>query len=494
MCSVSTGMHSAEYPSDCGRIVSSRREFRSLVVLLAACALLAAQTLLADLAGISTVLALKYEAICALILVAALFTYLRYRVYEPQFIWLFLTTMFLFGFVFLDLFGIYGFGKIRAFVVYQVSSDVEKRALLNLIIAVLAFSIGWVAYGLKPRTSASPETQRSPSKQWQIAGIVGAAVLVPLVLRHYYEVFQFVRTQGYLAYQARGGPTKGFGVYLAEGLMWFLFAVFLAGMPTKRRFLMVVAVVVVPLLMAKMLSGQRAFSMTMLLALYWYWHWAYSKKVRLLLILPAIWGLMVLLTYIAAYRQGREYDFHLLPDLLVLFVNSQGVSVTTLLVGVQHSAELPLRDFGIANVFADVMMQFGKLSSRVFGSVPATLSEDAATYGYSGYLVTEALSRDLLPTGRSLGTSYLLELYLIGREWAQFLGGAAFGWLFHLLYKSTEKGRSYLLLYLILLPQLFFLPRAGLFSPIALNFASLCVLAMFLAVHIGRRVRARALR
>ncbi len=156
----------------------------------------------------------------------------------------------------------------------------------------------------------------------------------------------------------------------------------------------------------------------------------------------------------------------------------QGASVTTLLVSVEDIGEKPLAGFGFQNIFAEFFMQFDKLVYRLNHSVEPTLESVAFSHGYSGYLVTYALRSDLLATGASLGTSYVTELFLVGREGAQFVGGVLFGFAFHAFYGSIRNHRLTLLAFLILLLQLLYMPRMSIFSIVSLNFLPLLVLLL----------------
>lgn len=466
-----------------------QREISALIFLLLCGLIVAGQVVLAEVLDADPSRLLKLDVVIISVLLLAMFQFLRYRIFDPLVLWFFLLTLFMSNRVFLDILGIEDFGRIRNFVTYSIPTHVEARAILNLLIAMLAFCIGWIVRDLQqPLSAASRKGNAIPINTALVSvGQLGLIVCFPLIMGHYFLVASFVAENGYLAYHLGTGPSKSIPVYASEQMSWFFLAVFLSGIPSRRRFVTILTIIVIPLLMTRMFSGARGFSMVMLISVFWYWHSVYGKAVRLWLWIPV--GIVIVggLLQIGAYRGGVELDYQQLGALLLFFIDGQGSSVTTLLVSIENVGEKPLSEYGLTNILAELFMQIDKLLVRISGGTGASQLASAETYGYSGYLVTQALNKDVLASGASLGTSYITELFLAGREMAQIAGGLLFGYIFNCLYQQIHKGRLQLLTFLILLPQLLYLPRMSIFSVISANFVPIILLLVFMVARIFSR-------
>lgn len=459
--------------------LKATRESTVLFILFGICGILLCQIIAYDAFRLPGAEFLMLESVVIWFILISAYFYLGYRLIDPIVLWFLFLTLFMMSRVFLDVLGVEDLGQIRNFIRYSVSTEVEWRATLNLIIAMISFSIGWLLFARRQtRLPDNNPAERIISSEAALTriGLILLVLCVPAVFMYFASVALFVAEQGYLSYHLGQGPTKSIVIFALEQLSWLALALFLAGVPTRKTFIAVLLLIVIPLLVGRMLSGARGFSMVMIVTLFWYWHYIYNKNVRILVWLP-LSGLLVFgLLYIGAYRGGSYLEYDDLLQLGLYFLDGQGTSVTTLLASVEHIAEKPLADFGFSNIFAELFMQFDKLEYRITDSVQPSLESVAFDHGYSGYLVSHALRNDLLATGASLGTSYVTELFLVGREGAQFIGGVIFGYAFHKFFRAIHSHRLVFLGFLILLPQLLYLPRMSIFSIVSANFLPLTAL------------------
>ena len=78
--------------------------------------------------------------------------------------------------------------------------------------------------------------------------------------------------------------------------------------------------------------------------------------------------------------------------------------------------------------------------------------------------------------GFGMGSSYVAEFYLYGKEFAQLFLGLFFGFFFNWFFKKFKKDNSGLVIIFLILPSLVYTPRHSLFFFIQASFVSMVIL------------------
>jgi len=406
---------------------------------------------------------------------------LNLRSHEPISLFLFLFFLFLGSKIFLELFFNYGsLGEINFFISYNLSIDTQIRVVINLLISLIGIHMG-VLFALKKLSFNEDQfsiMSETTNKQYYFIGIILSIITFPIVLKYYYDISIYVKNMGYLSYHSGESAPKGVIVFFAEQLFWLGTAFFLASTPSKRKNIFFIVIVIMPLLYFMILTGKRGIVMTTIAVLFWYWFEVYKVKLNLLLLFSLIVTSIIGLVYIQFMRSGSDFEFESIISLFLMFFDSQASSLNTLSYSIEFINKRELSTYGFSNFFADIFTLFDKFYRRIFGMPELSLVEKMKKFGYSGYIITNNVSKDLLYEGSSTGTSYVAELFLLGREFSQFIGSVLLG--YFLIYLNKLKAqRKYLLLILVVLPELIYLPRMSFGSVLVYNFFSLLVLGTY---------------
>ena len=420
----------------------------------------------------------KYNII--LLFLYSLFSLIKLKknFYYPEIIFLFLFFLFLIGQILTDLYSSLNFfGNVNWFEVNIVfENEIQARAILNIALAIVGFHmVALIFYihnkmtDIKPQININIDIYR--------AGLGLLIFSFPFVIYHYFNATLFVINNGYFDYLNLGSK-KGLIIYFLEQLFWLGYALILASSPKKSNFILITIAFVLTVLFLKIGTGVRGIVMTTLIMIIWYSHFFYKlrfSKVSLVLLLTStIFGLM----WVGEYRDGSN-DLIFFSEIFEKFLYTQGASINTLLFSINFLELENFSDYSLSNIFAGILYKLDQFYRILFSLPPISLVEQADLFGYSGYIITNELPGNPLNLGKSLGTSYITELFLLGREVMQLIGGILVGYIIASINKALYS-RHALLLVSIIFPNLIYIPRMSFDSIITYNFLGLFIFVIIL--------------
>lgn len=425
---------------------------------------------------------LKIQIILVIVLNFVAFRTLKIPKHHPYFIFTALFCLFLISRILLDILGLCDISYSTHFMLYEFSEKTQSRTLHNLLLALYAFQFGClIAFYLTNKRQKKIDYRAISKINWLKFGIIIIVIFCPLLLAEYYKTASFVRQHGYFALQRSELHVKSYYTYIIEQVAWVGIAVFLAGMPTKKLFTIIMIGFIVPLLFVKIFSGVRGLVMCASFVFAWYYVQVYKIRVSyrflFIIVLPLT---IAFLLYIQSYRISQSMQVtQLSPETFRGFFYSQGFTLNTLMFSVEHHLEL-VPDFGFKNLFANFYALIDKAFIRLAGQPELSLMEKLDKYGYSGYLLTYHVNPYIFTEGRTMGTSYVTEFFLLGMEKLQLIGGFIFGYLFinfinKLQYKNWGIG-----VIILLLPEIIYIPRYALFGFLINNSIKLILFFSFI--------------
>jgi len=427
---------------------------------------------------------LKIQIIFVIAIAFVAFRILKIPKHHPYFIFTALFFLFLISRVVLDILGLCDISYSTHFMLYEFSEKTQSRTLHNLLLALYAFQFGClIAFYLTNKRQKAIDYRAISKTNWLKFGVIIIVVFCTLLLAEYYKTVGFIRQHGYYALQRSELHVKSYYTYIIEQVAWVGIAVFLAGMPTKKLFKIIMIGFIGPLLFVKIFSGVRGLVMCVSFVFAWYYVQVYRIRVsyRFLFIL-ALPLMIVFLLYIQSYRVSQSMQINQLsPDTFRGFFYSQGFTINTLMFSVEHHLEL-VPDFGFKNLFATLYALIDKAIIRFAGQPELSLMEKLDKYGYSGYLLTYRVNPSMFAQGKTMGTSYVTEFFLLGMEKLQLIGGFIFGYLFITFINTLQYKNWGIGVIILLLPEIIYLPRYALFGFLTNNFIKLTVFFSFIAL------------
>lgn len=396
-------------------------------------------------------------------------------------IFLYLFFLFLLGRVFLDIVGYGDFGHTNIFSTYVQSDNVKNRALLNLIIALYSVQIGaLIAFSINPMRQNINVLQTK--KSWlAISGIV-AIILFPFLSFYIIKKVLFVIQHGYFELQKGEAGVKGFSHFVLEQFIWTFLALFLASIPTKRGFYKILGFIILPLLLLQILTGVRGASMTMVLIVFWYYIYIYDVQISwkrvLFLLLFAVFFLLAIQTYRV---DNSNFSSIFNPVMLRSFLYSQGYTINTLMYSIEYESIL-VPNYSLKNLFSGIYELYDKASIRFQNMPELNFFEKTDKYAYSGFILSRQVNFTKFAEGQSMGTSYITELFLYGKEWAQLIGGLLFGFVFVSMTENLKKNHIGLAILILLMPNIIYLPRYAMFGFLANNIFKIILLVFTVAI------------
>jgi hypothetical protein len=412
--------------------------------------------------------ALKYISI-------AVFTYVFYSIrrvgteyHEPIFIFLFLFVIFLLNKVILEIF--FDFGSVSDvgfFVENNFDSLIVTKVLSLLIISMIGIHIGYIASFKRLGFIAQNFYVSKRGAKFIFAMIF---LTFPIVLNYYYNIMQYVVSNGYLAYHRGEVVPKSFSIFASEQFFWIGVSLYLASIPKMRNFLFLLLCLILPMLVMMIISGKRGIPISILLSMIWYFHQAYHVKFRILIYLILTPAISIFLLMVGVMRHGRTFEESQsnIAELLLMFFNQQAASLNTLIYSVAFQSDNALSDYSLWSFFADGTIFLDKIYRRIFGMKELSLEEKMQNYEYSGYLITNALDNSLLTEGMSTGTSYITELYLIGSILGVVAGSIILGYFFGKVRSIIQSYFGFFAM-ILLIPSIVYLTRMSFGSVIVGN-------------------------
>lgn len=369
--------------------------------------------------------------------------------------------IFMLGKVFLEVVFDFGsMGKVNYFISLELSPETEYLVLFNISLAILGtYFSTFIKIPWKPRV-------RLLNLGFEANRFVLALGFI-VVGKYFLDRAGFVSNVSYDAMYTESFAGKGIVAFVFEQILWLiLFSIIASSRNSKKktRFYILLALF---LLILEIASGRRGTVAANILVLIFYL--SYLGFIKMTYIKTLI-GILIAIFGLNLIKMIRSNDLKLQEDSgggLLLFFDQQGSSVFTICYPIEYSDEKSVKNYGIKNLFSDPLIYMDKLKRRLKNQGNPSLEEQLKQFGYSGHVITDLASVDLLQEGKSTGTSCLAELWMVGGEFAVFIGFLILGFILRAINFSSPESTF---LALMIGPDLIYLPRASFGSVLMNNF------------------------
>ncbi|MBD8031025.1 O-antigen polysaccharide polymerase Wzy family protein [Corynebacterium gallinarum] len=310
-----------------------------------------------------------------------------------------------------------------------------------------------------------------------------------------------VANNGYLSYYSSYAAPIPFIFGFAATAFTFSFALYLASKPSRRH-VYKASIIYIGLQLLALGYGQRNPGMIAVLIVLFYLsirevgsnrkgEW-FPKRlvVGIMVALPFVLSFLYVVSY---QRQGEEVQSGSVLEGSVALLEQQGGSIRVIAQGFEYRETLSQYGFYVFAPLIDAVTTNPIYRIFVEETNAPRSSESALNSGHFDLILTYIVSPITFASGGGLGSSYIAELYQDFGYIGVILGSVLFGII--LSYTRTRSvfyHRVPLLLALMVLPAIWYSPRASFFTFFydLANASVLLVLGIVL-VHIGVAKRSR---
>lgn len=369
-----------------------------------------------------------------------------------------------------------------------VSVNVVNRAILNLIIALCSYNIGSLLWKFrtKPRGEDNSEFIQ-PLGDVLSDRMVYSLLAIGFIAKGYfaYQAFMAILTYGYLSFFI-GGLDINRNLLMMFCETFYEIAIFII-VSRDRKLKKVEILAIILYVIFSMGTGQRGLAMLSVVFILFYVH----KLGRIKLSIPFIFSMILLLFIVAVsmgnIRGGNELDLQEMSNSFGDFFYRQAISITVLISTIDYYSQI---EYAFGDLFGHIRYLLIYYWDKITLQPPVPidgLTMQAEEYKWYGQYISSLMNQEMYYQGLGLGSSYIAQLYAVGKEFSQICGGVFVGYLASFLYHSL-KSMNFLKRFWAFhaLTIFIFIPRANLFEFISMQWASYIV-SIFIYMYILKR-------
>jgi len=162
------------------------------------------------------------------------------------------------------------------------------------------------------------------------------------------------------------------------------------------------------------------------------------------------------------------------------FLYNQGVTIQVLGYAVEYQDEV---EYKFKDMFSHVMYRMEVTKHRFFKTgVTEGKVHIMNEFGNLSYQLTYKVNRSALLGGWDMASSYLAELYLLGKAWMMLIVNVIIGFFSVFAVNILERKKTGMLILLMVLPSWLIIPRDNLFDFITDNITNVVFVLMILTI------------
>ena len=396
-------------------------------------------------------------------------------IYHPFVMFMGMFFLFILNRVFLDVIGLTDFAQTNMFSHYVFEIKEQKIMLLNIAIAIWSLQAGSM---LGSVYSTPKQVHADTDLTWTRIGLLFFYLGMPFLFYQFWMAGMEVVERGYsvkltdsLEYQ------NTFFTTLMSRLSLAGFICYLAGFPKSRHFYLHLSFFVITFSL-QLLQGMRGVVMCMLLVLFYY---VFSNRDVILnkyYLIGFIVFLFLSAAFIGSFRSHEKLSEK--DNWAFDFLYNQGVTIQVLGYAVEYQDEV---EYKFKDMFSHVMYRMEVTKHRFFKTgVTEGKVHIMNEFGNLSYQLTYKVNRSALLGGWDMASSYLAELYLLGKAWMMLIVNVIIGFFSVFAVNILERKKTGMLILLMVLPSWLIIPRDNLFDFITDNITNVVFVLMILTI------------
>jgi oligosaccharide repeat unit polymerase len=250
----------------------------------------------------------------------------------------------------------------------------------------------------------------------------------------------------------------------------------------KGKKLKTYTLIYVILLLLNLLSGQRgeSFSILITILIIYFARFNYQISIKSILILGVCF--LILLVGIDIFRDSRQI-LSLFEIIEIFFGQSKSYIIIN--NSIVYESQI---NYKLINLFSEIRSWLYSIQGRLLGvTVDATQNQYASMkeFGHLGQTLSYLTNEGSFMIGKGIGSSYIAELYLLGKQKVILIHGLIFGII--LSYFSTYKNKIFNnVLAIVMIPSILFMPRDSTLSILSNNIIAISIIFI---IYYAYRIR-----
>jgi len=342
--------------------------------------------------------------------------------------------------VILDFFGYMNIHELDYYSVYTISFKTLCRTLLNLNIAVATYLIGAILFLVRhPNFSFKIATQDSVYSKNRLIDVL---FVIGILFKVYFSVQLFMQltSKGYLAYFLGDFEVQ------RNIVQWFFESFALIGLfvyfSRNKKLTLWIYLGAVFYAALSLATGQRGIGFLFLVFSSFYLIQLGKIKLTKTKILVFVSILYTVSVAFEIFRRGGENisGVGVLLEGIPNFFWRGSVSSSLLVYSIDYKEVL---DYSFVDLFGNIKYLIDYYITKLSGGSPISnmMEANALRYKLFGPYLSYTVNPKMYGLGLALGGSYVAQLFALGNETAQIIGGLFVGYTISLFYSflSSEK-------------------------------------------------------
>lgn len=346
--------------------------------------------------------------------------------------------LFIYNRVILDFFGYTDLLTPNFMGYYQIAKWVEVDLLFVLLLYIAFFHLG----ALSNKNSFKKKILDYDENYYKIGKIFFLIGLFP-ALYIQYQTFLLYSSASYLdIFTGTIVYEPNTIIKLFASLFRIGFLLILISIPTKKQFLIYTSIFFI-FIVLNLLIGVRGYYFAFTITLFWYYNQFYIERVNIFKLFSVFLFVSYIGYVLAQYRLGLDISFDLF-EIILKFIYDQGTSILAVMYGIFYKNNLDIEFIRLFDVFMGNKF-------LIQNEVDILVNESAHLKGFG------------------LGGSTLQEFYLVGGFYFIIIGAYLLGYIVKFFSNWLPYSRDGLFIFLIIMPNIIFSPRARTFDFISFN-------------------------
>lgn len=359
------------------------------------------------------------------------------------------------------------------FLARKVSVNVVNRAIFNLMIALCSYNIGnflWrcISRAYKKDDFIPPlKPKVLPSDR-----VVYILLFIGTLAKLYYsyQVFVAMLTYGYLSFFIDGfSINRNIAFMFAETFYEIAIFIMICRKEKMRKWEFFFMFLYIVLSLA---TGQRGLGLLSVVFFMFYLLKAGKMKINIMKLFLVVVSLFFLSMLVGNIRSDEGLELSGILDSFFDFFYGQAISVTVLVSTIDYISQI---DFSFWDLFGHIRYLLEYYWEKITFQTPVpvdSLTLQAEEYKWYGQYISCLINPDMYYRGLGTGSSYVGQLFAVGKEGAQFLGGLFVGYLSGMFYYYLSSPNFLKRFYAFhALTVFIFIPRANLFEFVSMQWA-----------------------
>lgn len=355
-----------------------------------------------------------------------------------------------------------------------VSVNILNTAILNLIIALLSYNLGSLLWRqLKKNRKKIDYPINSLTKTDTLSDRVAYTMLViGFIAKAYfsYQTFEAMLSEGYLTFFKEGFDINRNLLMMFLETFYEISLFIIISRERKMRIWDKLALLFY--IIMSLSTGQRGFAMLSVVFIFFYLYRLGKTRLSMKTLISMVFVLFFISMLMSDIRGGVDSSIGDIFSSFFDFFYNQSVSLTVIVTTIDYDDQIV---YSFWDLFGHIRYLIEYYWNKITLQDPLpidALTMQAYKYKWYGQYISSIANKSMFYEGMGLGSSYVAQLYAVGKEFAQVAGGIFVGYIACFLNDNLRSSNFLRRFWAFHALTIFtFIPRANLFEFISMQWA-----------------------